>query len=176
VNHLLRLDVLLSASLTAAPTTRHWGRASRIAHLGDGPFVFGLLLSIYVISWLFKLKSLRQAIHLALSGILATAAVVTGIKFVLRRQRPRDPAGFVSWSYDRYSFPSGHSARMAALAVSATCWHRGLGTGLSLLALAVALARVIVGVHFISDVLVGLGIGGLVTGLVGRLTGQRRGS
>jgi membrane-associated phospholipid phosphatase len=79
------------------------------------------------------------------------------------------------------SMPSGHAALLAALATLAWLWpaasHRrrlGLGTVLTLLALAGAAARIAVGAHWPSDLLVGLAVGaGLAALTVGTARGWR---
>lgn len=166
MNRLHRWDAALSAALAAPIPSPRWKWAGRIAHLGDGPLVLGLLLGLYGLGWLLEAASLRRSVLITLVGVAATAVMVTIIKYIWRRQRPRDPTGFVSFSYDKYSFPSGHSARMAALAVGAASLHPLAGAGFGLLALAVAWARVVIGIHFVGDVLVGLVVGAAVTGAV----------
>jgi undecaprenyl-diphosphatase len=67
---------------------------------------------------------------------------------------------------DPHSFPSGHAARVVLIAVLAI----GLGPGwlavlLCIWAPLVALARVAMGLHYLSDILAGAGLG-LVAGLI----------
>jgi len=97
------------------------------------------------------------------AGTLITAAVVFVIKYTVRRQRPQGEWGNIYRLTNPHSFPSGHAARCVMLALLglalAPQWF-----GLLLLACAVlvALARVGMGVHYLSDVLVGALIGVLV--------------
>jgi undecaprenyl-diphosphatase len=79
-----------------------------------------------------------------------------------RRQRPQPPGEFVTFQYDIYSFPSGHAARLAALAVSVMFFDVLLGWSLVVLAICVVVARIAVGIHYVSDVVIGLGLGALV--------------
>jgi membrane-associated phospholipid phosphatase len=85
--------------------------------------------------------------------------VVTSIKFIVRRARPFPPGEFVTFKYDAYSFPSGHSARLAALAIGTIFFFPNSGWVLIVGALAVAAARVVVGIHYVSDIVVGLAVG-----------------
>ncbi|MFQ5612713.1 MAG: phosphatase PAP2 family protein [Anaerolineae bacterium] len=163
---LRRWDAALSARLAAADGSWLRARAARVAHWGDGPLVFLGLVLVYGLGGFLNAEGLRQAALVALAGSLSAAVVVTAIKYTIRRQRPRDPAGFVTIRYDKYSFPSGHSARMAALSVAAILFHPLAGGGFGLLALAVAAARVVIGIHYVADVVAGLVIGAAVTGLV----------
>jgi membrane-associated phospholipid phosphatase len=97
-------------------------------------------------------------------GTLLTAAIVFSIKFTVRRRRPEGEWGAIYRKTDPHSFPSGHATRAVMLATVAL----GLGPtwfGLIMLVWAplVLLARVVMGVHYLSDViagaLLGLGIG-----------------
>ena len=82
--------------------------------------------------------------------ILVTSVVVLSIKFTIRRRRPESNWGDIYRKTDPHSFPSGHAARTAMMAVV------GLGIGpwwlgLALLVWAplVAIARVTLGVHYL---------------------------
>jgi undecaprenyl-diphosphatase len=130
--------------------------------MGDGQYVFGGLGVIYLLGWLWREPLLRQGALTVALVVLAAMVVVTLIKFVVRRQRPRPPGEFVAFRYDLYSFPSGHAVRLAALAVSAAFFYPPLGWLLGVMALGVAAARVAVGIHYVSDIVVGLSIGVLV--------------
>lgn len=95
-----------------------------------------------------------------LVAVLLTAVLVLAVKFTVRRRRPEGEWGAIYRSTDPHSFPSGHAARAAMLAVLAA----GLGPawfGAALVAWAplVSLARVAMGVHYLSDVLAGVLIG-----------------
>jgi len=162
LEHLLELDTALSEFLTLAPDSTRWRRAKWLAHLGDGPVVFGMLGLVYLLGLSENSSLLRRACVVIAIMVALAIVVVTLIKFVVRRQRPRDPGEFVTFQYDVYSFPSGHAARLAALAVSTAFFYAPLGWMLGGMAVAVGLARVAVGIHFVSDVLIGLTVGALV--------------
>ena len=134
-----------------------------VAHVGDGPYVFGGLGLMYGLGWLFDNFLLRNVVIIVALIVLATMILVTAIKYGVRRKRPHPPGEFVTFEYDRYSFPSGHSARLAALASGTMIFYPLLGLALWSVALAVAIARVGVGVHYLSDIVAGLGVGVLVT-------------
>lgn len=162
VERLLKLDVWLSQqlSLPLESNWRHWARL--VAHLGDGPLVFGGLGLVYGLGWWTEARLMRQATLVLMILVLAAILVVTLVKFGVRRRRPQPPGEFVTFAYDVYSFPSGHAARLAALAIGALFFDVILGWTLMALAVSVALARVLVGVHYLSDILMGLMLGGLV--------------
>lgn len=157
-----RLDTKLSQRCTLPPESKWWQWVRLVAHIGDGPYVFGGLAGVYLLGWLLADADLRRADLVIALIVLAAVSVVTLIKFVIQRERPQPPGEFVTFDYDAYSFPSGHSGRMAALAVSTLFFYPLVGLVLLLITFTVAAARVAVGVHYVGDILVGLGIGALV--------------
>ncbi len=60
-----------------------------------------------------------------------------------------------SQSVTDYSFPSGHSTFIAALAISVFFVNKKLGITCIIIALAVGISRIIAGVHFPIDILAG---------------------
>ena len=100
------------------------------------------------------------------SGILVLAVLVLAVKFSVRRRRPTGEWGAIYRNTDPHSFPSGHAARATLLAVMAL----GLGpvwfAGLVLVWVPlVSLARIAMGLHYLSDVLAGMVLGVMI-GLV----------
>lgn len=159
MKRLITLDVTLSQKFVL-PVESGWRQWARLAaHGGDGPYVFGCLGLAYLDGWLQQDAFLRQTVLVIAMLVLATMAMITCIKYMVRRQRPLPPGEFVAFQYDLYSFPSGHSGRMAALSISTLFFYPPIGWLLLGLTLVTALARVTLGIHYISDVVVGLGIG-----------------
>lgn len=160
MNKILEVDARLSVSLRVAenPGTLRTV-AAILAHSGDSWF---WLLGLGVV-WLLGDAYWRGLAVLFAVGILVTAVIVMAIKFTVRRKRPEGEWGGIYRRTDPHSFPSGHAARAILLAVLA------LGAGPSWLALlllpwslAVMLARVAMGLHYLSDVLAGALVGALV--------------
>ena len=60
---------------------------------------------------------------------------------------------------DQFSFPSGHTITAFAVAVSLSRFYPELSLGLLFCALSVAASRILLGMHFLSDVLAGAAIG-----------------
>ncbi len=133
------------------------------AHSGDSWF---WLLGLGVM-WFFGNAYWKQRALIAIICILILALFVLAIKFSVRRQRPAGEWGVIYRKSDPHSFPSGHAARAVMLAVLAV----GLGpiaAGIILVFWAplVILARVFMGVHYLSDVLAGALLG-IFAGLLG---------
>ena len=101
-----------------------------------------------------------------LPAIIGLAVVVLCIKFLVRRRRPEGEWGGFYRKTDPHSFPSGHAARAFLIAVLVI----GLGPAwlaaiLCIWAPLVCLARVAMGVHYLSDILAGMLIG-LLAGML----------
>jgi undecaprenyl-diphosphatase len=121
------------------------------------------LLVLIPLAWLGNEFWSQRAI-LYIIGIVITAVLVFAIKFTVRRRRPEGEWGQVYRKTDPHSFPSGHAARAALLAILAIglgpAW---MGLFLAVWAPLVMLARVAMGVHFLSDVMAGALLGVLVS-------------
>jgi undecaprenyl-diphosphatase len=157
---LLELDVKYTFRLRVAEKPGIKRRlAILFAHSGDSWFwLLGLGLVWFYGSAFWKERAGAMAI-----SVLITAVLVLSIKFLVRRERPVGEWGEIYRKTDPHSFPSGHAARATLLSLLAL----GLGPlwlGLLLLAWAplVILARVAMGVHYLSDVLAGAGLGILI--------------
>ena len=153
VNKLLELDNRLSIQLRIAENPGLRRRlAVLLAHSGDSwLWLLGLGLL-----WLLGSSAWKSLALTLLAAILITAVLVLLIKFTVRRQRPPGAWGNIYRSTDPHSFPSGHAARAVMLAVLSM--HVGpswLGWLLLAWSPLVGLARVAMGVHYLSDVLAG---------------------
>lgn len=63
---------------------------------------------------------------------------------------------------DQFSFPSGHTITAFAVSLSLVHFYPSLALGLIFCAVSVAASRVLLGMHFLSDVLAGAAIGSLL--------------
>ncbi len=63
---------------------------------------------------------------------------------------------------DQFSFPSGHTITAFAVAVTLSLFYPELAPGLLFCAVSVAASRILLGMHFLSDVLAGAAIGTLL--------------
>jgi membrane-associated phospholipid phosphatase len=101
-----------------------------------------------------------------IASLVVGSAVLHVIKLVLGRRRPRDDMemglyGFVPLAFnpDYNSFPSGHALTICCVAVIFTCvwpmwWPLWFG-----IAAFLAVTRALLTAHFLSDVMIGAGIG-----------------
>lgn len=161
---ILELDARLSRQMRVAEKPGALrSLAAFFAHSGDSWF-WGAAL---IILWFFSDSSWREWEVVELIGISALAALVMGIKFLVRRRRPEGEWGGIYRNTDPHSFPSGHAARAFLIAVVGTAlgpvW---LAVVLWIWAPLVALARVAMGVHYLSDVVAGAALG-VVFALIG---------
>lgn len=134
-----------------------------LAHSGDSWF---WLLGLVLLAW-FGGDFWRSRALTLIGAILITALVVMVVKFTVRRRRPEGEWGGIYRKTDPHSFPSGHAVRAVMLAVMATglgpAWFGGL---LWVWAPLVVLARVAMGLHYLSDVLAGALLGLLMGGII----------
>ena len=138
------------------------------AHSGDSWFwALGL-----IILWLRGTAAWKDWAVVQFGSITLLIVVVMSIKFSIRRRRPEGEWGGIYRNTDPHSFPSGHAARAFLIAVIAA----GLGPGwlafiLWIWAPLVALARVAMGVHYLSDIAAGALLGSLVGVICVELSG-----
>ena len=161
---ILELDARLSSQLRVAEKPGFLRNvAVFFAHSGDSWFWAAAL----IIGWFFSSSVWKQWEVVEFFGILGLAGVVLAIKFLVRRERPAGEWGGIYRNTDPHSFPSGHAARAFLIAVVGSAlappW---LATVLWIWAPLVSLARVAMGVHYLSDVIAGA-ILGIIVGLVG---------
>jgi undecaprenyl-diphosphatase len=154
---LIELDIRLSERMRIAEQPGPLRTlAIFCAHSGDSWF---WLVGLGLLWWLGTDYWKTRALNLIIAILLA-ALVVFIVKFTVRRRRPEGEWGKLYRSTDPHSFPSGHAVRAVMLAVVSL----GLGPlwlGLILLVWSplVGLARVAMGLHYLSDVVAGMLLG-----------------
>jgi undecaprenyl-diphosphatase len=128
-----------------------------VSRLGDGVFWYLLILA-------FAISGPQGAVVAAQMAVCGLAGVVLyrQLKHRLVRERP-----FISHAaiqlgaapLDRYSFPSGHTLHAVSFTMVATTHVPELAPILLPFALLVAASRVVLGLHYPSDVLAGAALG-----------------
>jgi undecaprenyl-diphosphatase len=98
------------------------------------------------------------------AGVAATAGVATFLVLKRRTGRKR-PCALEPhcWARllppDQFSFPSGHSITAFAMATVLGLFYPALMHVLLFCAVSIAVSRIVLGMHFLSDVIAGSGIG-----------------
>ena len=153
MDSILELDARLSSQMRVAEKPGALRSiAAFFAHSGDSWFwAIGLFAM-----WISGNSFWKEWAVVQLGSISVLAVAVLLIKFRIKRKRPEGEWGSIYRSSDPHSFPSGHAARAFLIATIAA------GLGPSWLALVlwiwaplVALARVAMGVHYLSDIVAG---------------------
>ncbi len=137
----------------------------------------GVLIPIAIIvGLLLWFRGARLIVALAPVLALGTAGAIAGVlKVAVARSRPPTALHLVAES--GFSFPSGHSSDSAALyltiglVVAVVFLHRPLGRALvvgvaAALVFAIGMSRLVLGVHYPSDVLAGWALGLVVAVVV----------
>ena len=129
-----------------------------VSRLGDGVFWYVLLL---LLPLRYGEAGLRTALAMAVAGSVGWL-LYKSLKSRLVRERPyitfeRIEPG--TRPLDRYSFPSGHTLHAVAFTWIAVAHFPGLGWVLIPFAALVGTSRVVLGLHYPSDVLAGSSLG-----------------
>lgn len=127
----------------------------------------GSVAAVYVLYFgLLAVLALRRDARL-MGAVVVPATVFlagTALRAVLNRPRPYEALGFdplFPKDTKGKSMPSRHCFSAAAIAVTACSVSVPLGVLLWILAVGIALTRVLTGVHYPSDVLAGMAFGGI---------------
>lgn len=140
------------------------GFFATVSRLGDGVFWYALMI---VLPFAAGSRGFAAALHMALTG-LATLALYRHLKSRIRRPRPSQSLhGIVARvaPLDQFSFPSGHTLHAVAFTVIACAWFPSLAIVLVPFTALVALSRVVLGLHYPSDVLAAVAIGLALAGV-----------
>ncbi len=135
------------------------------SRLGDGAIWYALMLAL---PFIYQDRGLRAALVM-LATSAAGLALYKFLKRTFVRERPFIRYTGISLAgapLDRYSFPSGHTLHAVAFTWQGCAAFPELGLVLIPLALAIAASRVVLGLHYPTDVLVGALLGA-ATGAMG---------
>lgn len=118
---------------------------------------------VFIASFIKKSHMLRRSGFELLCSFLLAFVLIKGLKYTIGRIRPFDRYNYIEQLVDigTPSFPSGHTLESAAIATSIVLLFRSriLSAIAIIWALTVALSRIILGVHYPSDVAAGIVLG-----------------
>lgn len=151
--------------VVSRPNARQAANMARlVSRLGDGPLYA-------VIGALLALVDTTSGLNFLMHGLLAFLVelpLYLLLKNTIRRSRPADAldslSAFIKPS-DKFSFPSGHTAAAFVMATLLTAFYPLLAPVVFPLAIMIGLSRVMLGVHFPSDIAAGAVLGSLCAGL-----------
>jgi undecaprenyl-diphosphatase len=162
-------SVMRRANNWVAP---RWVRAYVISstRVGDGWLWYATGLAILLFGGEHRFEALGAA------GISATLSVLLFLclKRLAGRSRPCQIEPHC-WATllppDQFSFPSGHTMTAFAVTIPLALFYADLTAGLLFCAFSIAVSRILLGMHYLSDVIAGAAIGALI-GYFGYLTFQ----
>ena len=128
---------------------------------GDGWLWYALGLTLLLFGGDARFMAVGAAALAAGSGV----ALFLRIKKATGRKRPcaTEPHCWATLlPPDQFSFPSGHTITAFGVAVSLSAFYPELAAGLFFCAVSVAASRILLGMHFLSDVVAGAAIGTLL--------------
>ena len=137
-----------------------WFRIWMIAatRMGDGWIWYGLGLMLLAYGGPQRFSAIGAAGSAAVLGIF----VFKALKGLSQRPRPCQIEPHC-WSKvlppDKFSFPSGHTMTAFSIALVVSYFYPSLEGVLFFLALSIAVSRIVLGMHFLSDVLAGVVMG-----------------
>ncbi len=158
-NQIQSSDHRLMRRVNRWPAPR-WFRAFMIlaTRMGDGWLWYASGIAVLVCGGHSRFAAIGSAGLAALAGI----GIFVLLKRVSRRKRPceLEPHCWASiLPPDQFSFPSGHTITAFAITMTLGSFYPDFQLGLLLIAVSIAASRIMLGMHFLSDVLAGSVIG-----------------
>jgi len=165
LERITRWDEALALRLNRAGRSR-WVHAPFrvISRLGDGIAWYALMLALLL---RFGTDAAPAVLHMIVAGLTCTA-LYKWLKGRTLRPRPYEShPGILPFAapLDHYSFPSGHTLHAVAFSLVAVAYYPWLAWLAVPFTLLVATSRVMLGLHYPSDVVAGALIGATVAGV-----------
>ena len=156
-----RWDERVCMRLNGALRYRALPQACRaISRLGDGIFWYALMLALL----LWRRDAAIAVAHMAGVGVVCTL-IYKLLKRGTLRPRPYQVQASIAQGaspLDTFSFPSGHTLHAVAFSIVALAYYPSLAALLVPFTLLTAVSRVVLGLHYPSDVLAGALLGSLI--------------
>lgn len=148
-------DLRAMCWLLQQPRAARRARLARaVSRLGDGPLYALLVLLLW---WLGGQNGEAFAVSAALAYGIEVPAFMA-LKNIIKRPRPADCLDTLSafiQPADRFSFPSGHTAAAFVMAILLALYYPALAAPALAFALLVGVSRVLLGVHYPTDIAAG---------------------
>jgi len=165
LNSMHRLDSNLCIAVNQTSQVRLIRDLFRlVSRLGDGLFWYSLMLLILLFE---GSEGLLPVLHMALAGLSGTL-LYKWLKGKTLRPRPFEVHQDIFMTgkpLDKFSFPSGHTLHAVVFGLVAINYYPALSFIIMPFVSMVALSRVVLGLHYPSDVLAGAIIGSLIAAL-----------
>jgi undecaprenyl-diphosphatase len=152
------LCIRFNGAVRVAPVRRAFRVVSR---LGDGVFWYALMLALLATGGAAAFGAVGR---MAGTG-LACTLIYKWLKAKTLRPRPfavQSAVRAAADPLDQFSFPSGHTLHAVAFSIVAIAFYPLLAWLLVPFTLLVAMSRVVLGLHYPSDVLAGAALGALI--------------
>jgi undecaprenyl-diphosphatase len=132
-----------------------------ISIAGDGIAWYALMAALLLIH---RNDAVLPVLHMIAVGLVCTM-VYKWLKARTLRPRPYQMHQSIQQftaPLDRFSFPSGHTLHAVAFSLIAAGHYPELTAALTVFSLLIAASRVVLGLHYPSDVVAGAGIGAAI--------------
>ncbi|AJR09985.1 phosphatase PAP2 family protein [Photobacterium gaetbulicola] len=152
---LQRMDYAFSTLCLCHRFNIQVARFSRaVSHTGDGHLyvIFALMI------WGADVEQGADVVKTGLQAFALEVPVYLLLKYSLKRRRPEALPSFVTPS-DKYSLPSGHTTAAFVMASLITAFYPDTSWFIWPWAVAIGFSRVLLGVHYITDVIAGALLG-----------------
>jgi undecaprenyl-diphosphatase len=129
-----------------------------VSRLGDGILWYTLILTLPLY---FGWQASWRTLQFAVTGLFGVA-IYKAVKHRFVRERPYISHLIIRVGIaplDRYSFPSGHTLHAVSFAILFTAYFPALGWLVIPFATLVAVSRIVLGLHYPTDIAVGAAMG-----------------
>lgn len=159
IEYMVGLDTTLCVQINRSSKNNAIKSIFRIiSRLGDGVFWYSLM-ALMLIS--YGDSAINPVLHMLSAGLLGTL-IYKWLKSTTSRPRPYEvhqDVWLTGRPLDKFSFPSGHTLHAVVFTTVLGFYYPLLMCAIIPFTILVGLSRVILGLHYPSDVLVGAGIG-----------------